>query len=101
METANVTTKLEEVLTEAIDSVTGERNEDYGPPARDFARIAGMLSALFLDKCPGGFTAHDVALIQIVVKLSRIQESAHKLDHWVDIAGYAACGYQALSFPLL
>jgi hypothetical protein len=72
-----------------------QRNNQYGPPTQDFDRTAGILNALGY-RGPGGrqISSHDVAVIQIGVKLSRLTWSPGKLDSWVDVAGYAACGYE-------
>lgn len=40
------------------------------------------------------FTPHDVALAMICLKLSRITWTPGQMDSWVDIAGYAACGWE-------
>jgi hypothetical protein len=34
-----------------------------------------------------------------LVKVSRISTSPSKLDHWVDLAGYAACGGEVRPTP--
>lgn len=87
-----------ELLEGAIAAVCGERNDSYGPPSHDFDRTARLLSALFMDKlAPGAsFTAADVAQVVICVKLSRLQNSPGHVDSWLDIAGYAACGYECV-----
>jgi hypothetical protein len=83
----------ETVLAEAERLVRGDRNKDYGPPWVDFARTAGMWTALFGRK----FEAHEVAMAMICVKLSRLVESPKKRDHWVDTAGYADCGWECVT----
>lgn len=87
-----------ELLDGAIAAVCGERNDSYGPPSHDFDRTARLLSALFMDKLvPGAsFTAADVAQVEICVKLSRLQNSPGHMDSWLDVAGYAACGYECV-----
>lgn len=81
----------EAVLTEAGDAIHNDRNNHYGPPHQDFARTAEMWSAYKGIR----FDAHDVAVMMILLKISRIAWSPQKTDHWVDIAGYAACGLEA------
>ena len=77
------------VLAEADELVNGERNNSYGPPRQDFQRTATMWSAyLGIDIAP-----HDVAALMSMLKISRIRWSPDKRDHWVDLAGYAACGW--------
>jgi len=77
------------LLREAEQLVTGDRNAQYGDPRQDFRRTATMWSAyLGADVRP-----HDVAALMSLLKLSRIRWSPTKEDSWVDLAGYAACGW--------
>jgi hypothetical protein len=81
-----------QILADAEQLVNGDRNNQYGPPSQDFERTAIMWSA-YLD----GRTilhAHDVAAMMCLLKLSRISWQPDKRDSWVDLAGYAACGYE-------
>ena len=83
------------VLTEAHDLITGDRNNQYGPPTQDFQRTAEILNAIGYRRPGGkGLQPHDVAVIQIALKMSRVTWTPDKRDSWVDIAGYAACGYE-------
>lgn len=87
------------VLNEARDLITGDRNNQYGPPTQDFARTADLLNALGYQRedATGMFhniLASDVALIIAQVKVSRLMHSRGKRDSWVDLAGYAGCGYE-------
>lgn len=79
------------LLYEAEQIITGDRNAQYGEPHQDFARTAEMWSAYF--GIP--IEAHQVAGAMILLKISRTVWSPDKYDHWLDIAGYAACGYEA------
>ena len=77
------------ILDEAADAVEGDRNVQYGDPRQDFSRTAGMWAAyLGVPIAP-----HDVAAMMAMLKLSRIRWSPGKRDSWVDLAGYAACGW--------
>jgi hypothetical protein len=87
-----------DVLNEAINLITGDRNAQYGEPTADFQRTAAMWETYLqgtiearghLDVQP-----HDVAVMQILLKVSRLCWSPAKRDHWADIAGYAGCGYE-------
>lgn len=86
----------EELLLGAIEAVTQQRNNQYGPPTQDFDRTAGLWNYLFGGKGRDGteFTSHDVAIGMIALKLSRLTWDPKNKDSWMDIAGYAACGYE-------
>lgn len=76
------------VLMESEHIVHGDRHRDYGHPLDDFSKTAGMWSSIFAEKLNSPFTAEDVALAMICVKLSR-EIHRHKRDNLVDIAGYS------------
>ena len=77
------------MLAEAASLVDGDRNAQYGDPRQDFQRTAVMWGAyLGVDIEP-----HDVAALMAILKVSRIRWSPGKRDSWVDLAGYAACGW--------
>lgn len=83
------------VLSEAIKITTGDRNNSYGPPTQDFQRTAEILTALgFAGPNGSAVKSHHVAMIIMAVKLSRLTWSPNKRDNWVDMAGYAGCGYE-------
>lgn len=80
----------ETVLNKALDAVTQDRNNDYGDPENNFADIARLWNAYK----PGyDFDRLDVAIMMVMVKVARAYTSPTLEDHWVDLAGYAACAY--------
>lgn len=78
----------ETILEEAQRLVYGQRGDDYGHPLDDFSKTAGAINSMFRDKIMVDFTAEDIGLIMVLVKLSR-QVNKPKRDNLVDIAGYA------------
>lgn len=82
-------------LEQVEDTVLSDRNRDYGDPEDNFADTAKILNVLLRNKLHPDHELHphDVALIMTAVKLARAKTSPHKLDHYIDIAGYACCGY--------
>lgn len=80
--------KREQVLVDALQIISRDRNVDYGEPERNFAAIAELWT-VYLNH---PIEPHDVAVALALVKIARIRQSPKKWDHWVDIAGYAACG---------
>ena len=91
------TTTRGAVLDEAKGLITGDRNNTYGPPHQDFQRSADAATA-YGYRGPDGrdLEAHDIALLVTLVKISRLMWTPDKRDSWVDIAGYAACGYECV-----
>lgn len=86
-------------LREAERLITGDRNSQYGPPTQDFSRTADLLNALGYRRVDADDRVHDivmsdVAIMVSMVKISRLMHSRGKRDSWVDLAGYAACGYE-------
>lgn len=75
----------------ALEAVMKDRNTDYGDPEDNFEDIAEFWST-YLDH---SITSYDVAVMMILVKCSRMKTSPFAMDHWVDAAGYAACGCEA------
>lgn len=84
------------VLEEAANLIDGDRNITYGPPTQNFQNISEFLTTRLKHKLKPGerITAHDVADIMILLKLAR-NIAQTKRDNAVDIAGYAACGWEA------
>jgi len=90
-------TDREHLLLGAIEAITKQRNNEYGPPTQDFDRTAELWSTLFRDKLGDQvFSSYDVAVAMIALKLSRMVWSPEKMDHWLDIAGYAGCGWECV-----
>jgi hypothetical protein len=78
-------------LEEAATIVTGQRDVQYGGPEENFNRIAKLWSVIFGIEV----TQEDVAMAMVAVKVARYaSKSGFQPDTWVDIAGYAACGYE-------
>lgn len=81
----------QEALDEAARIISGDRDAQYGGPEDNFGRIAKMWSVLFERE----FTPEEVAMAFIAVKLSRfVSKYGFQPDTWIDIAGYAGCGYE-------
>lgn len=81
------------VLMEAEGVVNGPRREAYGHPKLNFARIIALWQS-YLDGRPGGrmadLTEQDHAVMMILLKVARLQQSPQHRDSAVDIAGYTA-----------
>jgi len=77
---------MPDYLEKAAEVVNGDRQEAYGHPAENFARIATMWSSVLgVD-----VTREQVALCMILLKASRLINQPTHADSWTDIAGYVA-----------
>ena len=85
-----------ELLSKAIEITEGARQEHYGSPEDNFARIAEYwqtyLRQTQLDGYQPIISPHDVAVMMILMKVARLAADYLHDDSWLDIAGYAACG---------
>lgn len=80
-----------EALREAARIISGERNKQYGGPEENFSRTAQIWSVIMGIE----FTAEDVAMMMVGLKVARYaSKSGFQPDTWIDIAGYAGCGYE-------
>jgi len=83
-------TEKKSILEEALELTRGSRQKDYGHPVENFTKIANLWTAYLenKDECVI-LTPKDVALMMILFKVAR-EQSGHKRDNLVDIAGYAS-----------
>ena len=86
-----------EILQTAEKCVCGDREQDYGSPEDNFSTIAKLWEPYLSRKCVshGGdvcVNGEDVAALLALVKIGRIASGNAKVDNWIDLAGYAACG---------
>ena len=80
-----------EALREAARIISGERDRQHGKPEDNFKRIAKIWSVTLGIE----ITNEDVAMMMVGLKVARYaSKSGFQPDTWVDIAGYAACGYE-------
>jgi hypothetical protein len=80
-----------EALREAARLINGDRDKQYGRPIDNFARIAKIWSVIL----GIAVTEEDVAMCMTGLKMARYaSKSGYQPDTWIDIAGYAGCGYE-------
>lgn len=70
------------------DCIMQDRNVDYGDPEDNFRDIGAIEDMLM--GAPEDIVVR-VARRNLIQKLARTKQSPHKLDHYIDIAGYALC----------
>lgn len=81
------------LLREAEALITGDRNKSYGEPRENMEVIAGLWNLQLRKKLSAPLTATDVAVLMAHVKLSRLSHGVTR-DSFVDLAGYAAIGWE-------
>jgi hypothetical protein len=79
------------ILDEAKRLVYGDRCNDYGHPADDYAKVAKIWTGILLPKLKEGveITPVDAALCMVGIKIAR-EANRPKRDNLVDGAGYFA-----------
>ena len=75
----------QDLLADATRAVMGDRQDAYGDPEHNLGRI-GQLWSAWLGKT---VSAHDVAVMMCLVKISRASNTHHR-DNYVDGIGYLA-----------
>lgn len=90
------TTTRKSILTQAIQCVCTDREEQYGPVEDNFATIAELWMVYLKRRCVGAdadvcILPEDVAVMMALLKVARIASGQAKADNYVDLAGYAAC----------
>lgn len=80
-----------DALREAARIISGERNKSYGDPEDNFGRTAKIWSVILgID-----ISNEDVAMMMVGLKMARYaNKGTFQPDTWIDIAGYAGCGYE-------
>ena len=99
------TTTRELILEAATHAVLSERNRQYGDPEENFTTIVGLWN-IYLERRyteleesvkDYNLQPHDVAVLMILIKVARIAVTPAEMDHWIDLAGYAATGGETVN----
>jgi Domain of unknown function (DUF6378) len=77
--------RARDVCSRAADLVGGDRAHQYGSARSLHARIAALWSV----HLGHSITPHDVALMMLLLKVSRAAGGTFNADNYVDAAGYA------------
>lgn len=78
------------ILQTAEDLIHGDRQQDYGSPFDSFERIAKLWSA-YLGQ---DVKASQVAMMMVLLKVSRSVTSPQKTDSYDDAAGYVGLAWE-------
>lgn len=81
------------ICDEALLTINGERQDQYGNPEDTFAQIAALWTAYLCDgQTVAEITSPMVADMMILLKIAREKGGRGKKDNFVDILGYAMLG---------
>jgi hypothetical protein len=83
----------EQILVEAHAAIMGARHTTHGPAEKNL-ECTGELWAIVEKYSPGKSDGSDVAIKNILQKVSRLLCGERDKDHWKDIIGWAALGFE-------
>ena len=75
-----------EILKEANELIAGDRHKDYGDKVKNHTNIAKLWSA-YKDT---EITAHDVAIMVVLLKIARTKLGEVSKDTYIDMSAYGA-----------
>jgi len=81
---------MNNLLRKADTVINGARQDQYGRPIDNHRRIAAIWGAITGYE----YTPQEVAAMMIGLKLARLANKMSHEDTWMDIAGYAALGWE-------
>lgn len=86
----------EQLLQEAGQTITQNRNLEYGEPEINMRRTVELVRAYLGDRKGLELEPEDICVLGILLKVGRIANDSSKKDSWADIAGYAAVGWEVV-----
>ena len=83
----------ETLAAEAIATIRGPRESDYGNKLANFTQIALLWNGYLARKLlpTGQLTATDVAQLMVLMKVARLAHKPEHHDSRVDVIGYMLC----------
>ena len=75
-----------DILKEANELIAGDRHKDYGDKVENHNNIAKLWSAYIGIE----ITAHDVAIMMVLLKIARTKLGAVSRDTYIDMSAYGA-----------
>lgn len=85
----NAPDELGATLKEALNTIRGQRQQDYGAPDTCHEMIADMWN-VYLEGGERNLESWDVALMMVLLKVCRARRGGYTHDSFVDICGYSA-----------
>ena len=81
---------LAQKCLELADEIVRDRRAAYGSPDANYHRLSGLWSAVL----ETDVSALETVLCCIQMKVARLVNDPLHEDSWIDIAGYAAIGFE-------
>jgi hypothetical protein len=81
---------LAQKCLELADEIVRDRRAAYGSPDANYHRLSGLWSAVL----ETDVSALETVLCCVQMKVARLVNDPLHEDSWVDIAGYAAIGFE-------
>ena len=81
---------LAQKCLELAEAAVKDRRASYGSPDANYHRLSSLWSAVL----ETDVSVLETVLCLIQMKISRLMNDPTHADSWVDIAGYAAIGYE-------
>jgi uncharacterized protein DUF6378 len=84
------------VLEEALNLTEGDRNRTYGDPSHNLTCYAYLVDSYLFGRKANEteLNAVDGAMLMALAKISRIAVNQTHKDNYVDLAAYAAIGFE-------
>ena len=91
--------RAHEICEKAAGLVAGDRNEQHGDKETNFRATADLWNTFLGSRLSTPIEPHEVALMMVLLKVSRVMAGKHNPDNYVDMAGYAGCGGELAILP--
>lgn len=85
-----------ELLASAQKTVDGDRDKEFGDPLENMKCAAQLIAGYMGARRGDSITAADVPVIMSLFKIARLAGNRGSKDSWLDLAGYAAIGFDVM-----
>ena len=82
-----------DMLAQAAQTVDGDRDKEFGDPLDNMQCAAQLIGGYLGARRGDSIEAADVPVIMSLFKIARLAGNRGATDSWLDLAGYAAIGF--------
>ena len=82
-----------ELLAKAQKTVDGDRDKEFGDPLQNMKCAAQLIASYLGARRGDSIEAADVPIMMALFKIARLAGKRGSTDSWLDLAGYAAIGF--------